>query len=206
MAILSVSNRKGYLSFLVDEISKIERDSLIFICRDKEILIVLRDCLDSLHISNSVIEDLILRPAVSVDKLDAVAKIYFSCGEFLNMELFKNILIKEGVSLTEREVSDDLDLGWISALFDLKAKVYTLPRPRLLIRSANGKVFNKARLILDHFSIEYRVFKRPSYKSISIGKRDEIRKVLSLIPLNIRLNEEVSRLVLSFDNKLNSTD
>lgn len=199
MTILSVSNKKGYLSFLVDEISYRKEGYILFPCRDDLIIKNLRDCLDELHIVSSLIEDARGRPTTVIEEVDSIVKICFSCGNFIRRRSFESLLKEKNLFIGDVETPDkSLDIGWFSALMDLKVKVYPLPKPRLLIRSNKTPLIARASSVLNDFSINHRIFDCKSYLSISIGRRDDIKKVLSMFPLNIRVKQDMSNLVLSF--------
>jgi hypothetical protein len=200
MAILSVSNRKGYLSFLVDEISYRDDDFIIFPCRDELIIKILRECLDDLYIGSTIQEDKIGRPLVCIKEIDAMVKMCFSLANFRKRAEYENILRLSNQIIDSSSINDgDIDLGWASALMDLKTKVYNLPKPRLLIRSNKGYLITRMSEILDKLEILYKVFDSSSYQSISIGKREAIRRAHDLIPTNLRLNSDIGSLVNSFN-------
>lgn len=201
MAILRVSNRKSYLSFLLDEIAVIKAGCVVFPCRDELIIKRLRDCLDDLYITNTVHEDSIGRPIVVTDELDLAAKVCFALSDFNKRDRLELTLRMNEIEIDRDEHDLDVDQsGWIAACMDLKMKIYGLPRPRLLIRSNKKNLIESLRERLMMLGIETRMFRSKSYLSVSIGKRASIRKVLNLIPVYIRLEDELSRLISSFDN------
>jgi hypothetical protein len=208
MTILSVSNKKGYISFVLDEISYIDRSSTLFIpSRDEPLLRTVRQYLEELNIKTYVKEDYRSRPAAVIEDIDGLVKIYTILPDYKYRDKIKQIISKimgEDTDLIEDCPIDNVeeyDIGWLTAYLDLKGIVCYPPRYRVMLRSHDEKRISRVESILDSLLIDYKKFINKDLITISIGTRHSILKMCSIFEVNLKKQADLNPLI----NHLNET-
>lgn len=199
MTVLSVGEKLGYLSGLLDEICYVEKECLCFPSRDELIIRSLRDCLDVLNIHSYVVDDQYGRPLVKTDSLDSLIKVYSNVPSFKLRDAVANTISECSGDIAMLNVNSVIDTefmkGWLAALFDIKGKIYNPPKYRILIRSSDDYIVNTLSEYLSFLLVDWRKFNRNGMYTLSIGRKEHIQKFCASVPLNQRMEIETATLI-----------
>lgn len=200
LAMVSVGEHRGYLSYLVDEIAYLQEDTLSFPSRDELLIKSIRESLDSLNISNYVNNGKRNVPTIRVEGQDSLIKIYTALpnNRFSTQirDHLSNSMEEESLKLLSTDETEVSYIGWLVAVLDYRLRCYKPPKYRLLITSRDVEFMAALVVVIVSLGIEYKLYKSNSLLSLSIGKLSSIKKVADL-PINERLRGDLDVIIKS---------